>query len=215
MNAKRPSLANDSRRQWLRLVLAGGSAAVLAGCGFRLRQAPQFAFSTIHLGTATNSPVGLGLRRQLEGAKQVRVTGVAEAQVLLDVIQEQRERVVVGLNANGEVREVQIRSRFKFRVRSHDEQELVPETELLREMDVSYAEAQALAKDAEIDMLFRSMEQDAVQQVMRRLAMVKHVAPLPGATPAAAPTGAGAPGASGASTAPVAPASAATPRSGW
>ena len=193
MNAERLSIAaSGSRRQWLRLALAGGSAAVLAGCGFHLRQAPQFAFSTIYLGTAANSPIGLGLRRQLEGSQQVRVSTAAEAQVLLDVIQEQRERVVVGLNANGEVREVQIRSRFKFRVRSHDEQELVPETELLREMDVSYAEAQALAKDAEIDMLFRSMEQDAVQQVMRRLAMIKTVTPLPGAQPAAAEAGAGA-----------------------
>ena len=117
---------------------------------------------------------------------------------MLDLIQEQRERVVVGLNANGEVREVQIRSRFKFRVRSHDEQELVPETELLREMDVSYAEAQALAKDAEIDMLFRSMEQDAVQQIMRRLAMIKSVTPLPGAKPTTAADAATAP-ASGAS----------------
>ena len=195
MNAERLSpAASGSRRQWLRLALAGGSAAVLAGCGFHLRRAPQFAFSTIHLGTAPSSPIGLSLRRQLEGSKQVRVTGVAEAQVLLDVIQEQRERVVVGLNANGEVREVQIRSRFKFRVRSHDEQELVPETELLREMDVSYAEAQALAKDAEIDMLFRSMEQDAVQQIMRRLAMIKAVTPLPGSAPAApAPAAASAP----------------------
>ena len=199
MNSERLSpFAPLSRRQCLQLALAGGSAAVLAGCGFHLRQAPQFAFSTIHLGTAANSPIGLSLRRQLEGSKQVRVTGVAEAQVMLDVIQEQRERVVVGLNANGEVREVQIRSRFKFRVRSHDEQELVPETELLREMDVSYAEAQALAKDAEIDMLFRSMEQDAVQQIMRRLAMIKSVTPLPGAKSAAAADAATAP-ASGAS----------------
>ena len=194
MNSERLSpFAPLSRRQCLQLALAGGSAAVLAGCGFHLRQAPQFAFSTIHLGTAANSPIGLSLRRQLEGSKQVRVTGVAEAQVMLDVIQEQRERVVVGLNANGEVREVQIRSRFKFRVRSHDEQELVPETELLREMDVSYAEAQALAKDAEIDMLFRSMEQDAVQQIMRRLAMIKAVAPLPGAKSATAADAASAP----------------------
>ena len=199
MNSERLSpFAPLSRRQCLQLALAGGSAAVLAGCGFHLRQAPQFAFSTIHLGTAANSPIGLSLRRQLEGSKQVRVAGVAEAQVMLDVIQEQRERVVVGLNANGEVREVQIRSRFKFRVRSHDEQELVPETELLREMDVSYAEAQALAKDAEIDMLFRSMEQDAVQQIMRRLAMIKAVAPLPGAKSATAADAATAP-ASGAS----------------
>lgn len=199
MNSERlsPSAA-PSRRQCLQLALAAGSAALLAGCGFHLRQAPQFAFSTIHLGTAANSPIGLSLRRQLEGSKQVRVAGVAEAQVMLDVIQEQRERVVVGLNANGEVREVQIRSRFKFRVRSHDEQELVPETELLREMDVSYAEAQALAKDAEIDMLFRSMEQDAVQQIMRRLAMIKAVAPLPGAKSATAADAATAP-ASGAS----------------
>ena len=64
MNSERLSpFAPLSRRQCLQLALAGGSAAVLAGCGFHLRQAPQFAFSTIHLGTAANSPIGLSLRR--------------------------------------------------------------------------------------------------------------------------------------------------------
>lgn len=174
---------SPGRRGWLKAGLALASAGALSACGFKLRQAPEFSFQTIHLGGG-NSPVMQGLRRQLEGSGQVRVTDVAHAQVLFDVLAERRERVVVGLNANGEVREITIRSRFRFRVRSHDDQELVPETELLREMDVSYAEAQALAKDAEVDMLFRSMEADAVQQIMRRLAMIRNVAPLPGAAPA-------------------------------
>lgn len=169
------------RRRWLGGLLVAGGALALTGCGFKLKQAPQFAFRTIHLGTAAGSNIGSSLRRQLEGSKQVRVVPVAEAELLLDVLSEQRERVVVGLNANGEVRELQIRSRFRFRVRSHDELDLVPETELLREMDVSYAEAQALAKDAEVEMLFKSMEADTVQQIVRRLAMIKHVNPMPGA----------------------------------
>lgn len=200
-----PPLAG--RRGWLKAGLAVASASALSACGFKLRQAPNFAFHTIYLGGG-NSPVMQGLRRQLEGSGQVQVTEIARAQVLFDVLAEQRERVVVGLNANGEVREVTIRSRFRFRVRSHDEQELVPETELLREMDVSYAEAQALAKDAEVEMLFRSMEADAVQQIMRRLAMIKNVAPLPSAAPAAA---AASPPALGAASAPARPASG----SGW
>ena len=188
-----------------RLVLAAATTAAtltLGACGFKLREAPEFAFSTLYLAAGESSPLGNELRRNLESTGKVKVfrdgKSINDVDVILDLQQEQRERVVVGLNANGEVREVQIRSRFKFRVRSHDEQELVPETELLREMDVSYAEAQALAKDAEIDMLFRSMEQDAVQQIMLRLAMIKAVAPLPGAKSATAADAATAP-ASGAS----------------
>ncbi|ARU03632.1 hypothetical protein CCO03_02065 [Comamonas serinivorans] len=203
----RAPIPSTSRRRWLQAVSALGAVSALSACGFKLRQAPQFAFSTIHLGTAAGSLIGQGLKRQLEGSGQVRVVPIAEAQVLLEVLAERRERTVVGLNANGEVREVTIRSRFRFRVRSHDDQELVPETELLREMDVSYAESQALAKDAEVEMLFKSMASDAVDQIMRRLAMIKRVTPLPGAAAAAAPT-------SGASQS-VAPAAPAASGSGW
>ncbi|MBA3773299.1 MAG: hypothetical protein H0X13_12675 [Ramlibacter sp.] len=156
------------------LLPLGGAALVLAGCGFALRQAPTFAFATIYI--ATTSPVGRELGRSIGNGDSVKViqSGAADAaQVVLDVLAEQREKVVVGLNASGQVREFQLRSRFKFKLRTPQGKELIPETELLQQRDISFNESAVLAKEAEESLLYRDMQTDIVQQLMRRLAAVK------------------------------------------
>ena len=45
----------------------------------------------------------------------------------------------------------------------------------MQQQDVSYNESAALAKEAEEQLLYRSMQTDIVQQLMRRLAAVKTV----------------------------------------
>ncbi|MNT48291.1 LPS-assembly lipoprotein RlpB [compost metagenome] len=95
------------------------------------------------------------------------------ADAILDVLQEQQERAVVGLNASGQVRELQLRLRIRFRLRTPAGAELIPETELLQQRDISYNETIALAKEAEEALLYRNMRTDLVQQLMRRLAAAK------------------------------------------
>lgn len=159
------------------LALSGGALLVLAGCGFQLRQAPEFAFKSIQLALPPNSALGAELRRQLEGTGRVTVVtdparqGAAE--VVLDSAGEQRERAVVALTAAGEVREFQLRLRFAFRLRTLAGRELLPRTEIVRQMDQSYSESAALSKEQEALMLYQNMQGDIVQQVMRRLAAVK------------------------------------------
>ena len=51
--------------------------------------------------------------------------------------------------------------------------ELIPETELLQQRDISFNESAVLAKEAEETLLYRDMQTDIVQQLMRRLAAVK------------------------------------------
>ena len=91
----------------------------------------------------------------------------------MDLLQEQQERVVVGLNASGQVRELQLRLRIRFKLRASDGRELIPDTELLQQRDISYNETIALAKEAEEALLYRNMQTDLVQQLLRRLAAVK------------------------------------------
>jgi LPS-assembly lipoprotein len=99
----------------------------------------------------------------------------ASAQVILDILAEQREKVVVGLNASGQVREFQLRSRVRFRLRTPQGRELIPETMLEQTRDVSFNEAAVLAKEAEEGLLYRDMQTDLVRQLMRRLAAVKSI----------------------------------------
>jgi LPS-assembly lipoprotein len=159
------------------LLAVAAASLVLAGCGFQLRQAPHFAFSTIYVGAAPSSSLGNELKRTIGFSDGVTViadvTRADTAQVVLDVLADQREKVVVGLNASGQVREFQLRTRFKFKLRTPQGKELIPETELLQQRDISFNESAVLAKETEENLLYRDMQTDLVQQLMRRLAALK------------------------------------------
>jgi LPS-assembly lipoprotein len=152
------------------------SSMLLAACGFQLRQAPNFAFNSIYVGASPNSSLANELKRSIASTGTVAVLDAARldtAQVVLDVLVDQREKVVVGLNASGQVREFQLRTRVKFKLRTPQGKELIPETELLQQRDISFNESAALAKEGEENLLYRDMQTDIVQQLMRRLAAVK------------------------------------------
>ena len=162
-----------------RTLAAAGLLPLLAACGFQLRQAPNFAFNSIVIGAGPSSSLGNELRRSLAADGKVDVIvdpqKMPQANVVLDVLQEQREKVVVGLNATGQVREFQLRTRVKFKLRTPQGKELIPETELLQQRDISFNEAAVLSKESEENLLYRDMQSDIVQQLMRRLAAVKTI----------------------------------------
>lgn len=164
------------RRRALLIPAALGAAWGLSGCGFALRKAPNFAFSTLYTSLSESSSLGVELRRSLQSGGKVRVITdprqLNEAQVVLEVLGDAREKVVLSLNASGEVREFQLRSRFRFRLRTLAGKELIPATEIVQERDIGFNESAVLAKEAEEGLLYRDMQNDIVQQVLRRLAAV-------------------------------------------
>lgn len=165
----------DRRRFLAALALPLG----LSACGFQLRKAPDFAFDHIYIAMPENSTLGNELKRQIAASGKVTVIKDARqlstAQVVLDSLLDQREKVVVGLTASGQVREFQLRVRFRFQLRDHEGKILIPVTELLQQRDISYNESAALAKEAEEQLLYRDMQSDIVQQLMRRLAAVREL----------------------------------------
>ncbi len=158
-----------------RASLVGLAGVALGGCGFKLRASQNYAFNTIAVMPNPGGPLTTELRRSFGGT--VRVLEVSEpltqAQVVIDILQEQREKTVVGVNSSGQVREFQLRIRVKFKVRTPQGLELTPVTEIVQQRDISFSESAVLAKEAEEVLLYRDMQSDIVQQLMRRLASVK------------------------------------------
>ena len=151
------------------------AAAALAGCGFELRRAPELRFRTIQLaGFKAHSPLADELRTNIDASTTTKVVDTtAQAQVVLEALADARERSVVASTAAGQVRELQLRARLNFRLRTPAGKELIPATEILLSRDMSYSETVALAKEQEEAQLFRAMQSDIVAQVMRRLAAVQ------------------------------------------
>jgi len=167
------SSSSRQRRAWLTALAGGLTAAagsLLSGCGFQLRQPPRLGFERIALvGFAARSPMAEELRRQLGAVARV-VDTPGQAQVVLQALDDARERSVVASTAAAQVRELQLRVKLNFRASTSGGRELIPRTELLLSRDLSYRETVALAKEAEEADLFREMQADVAEQVLRRLA---------------------------------------------
>ncbi len=152
-------------------------AVVLAGCGFQLRQAGDYAFKTLYANFSATSPLGVELRRNLLGTGRIDLCTdpkqMPQADAILDILSEERQRVVVGVNASGQVRELQLRLKVKFRLRTPQGVEWIEPVELAQQRDLSFTETAALSKEIEEGMMYRDMQADIVQQIMRRLSAVK------------------------------------------
>jgi len=159
-----------------RLLLSLGAGSLLAGCGFRLRGAPSFAFQSLYL-QAPGTSLTEELRRYLVSASNLRLVeppaAPDQAEVVLELYNEQRARVVVGRGASGQVRELELRVAVKFRLRSARGVELISETEIEQRRDISYNETQVLSKEQEEALLYRDMDGAIARQLLRRLAAVK------------------------------------------
>lgn len=157
-----------------RLLLLPLATAALSACGFQLRGAPRFAFDNLHL--ASDTPLARELRRNLESSGQLKVLDASspptQAQVILELLGEQRQKVVVGRSASGQVREFVLRTHLRWRLRTARGVELIPETLLTQQRDISFNETQILAKEAEEELLYRDMQTDIVYQLVRRLSAV-------------------------------------------
>lgn len=170
-----------ARRALLGGVLGAGLALGLGGCGFRLRGAQTLPFQRMRTNLSEQTALGRTLRAQLQ-ASGVQLVGDAPVRpgqrpepvdVVLQVLIDRRERAVVGQTAAGQVRELQLRQRFTFRVGTPLGQELIAETELLEERDLSFSENLVLGKEAEEALLYRDMEQNIARQLLYRLAALK------------------------------------------
>ena len=158
--------------------LASLATLALAGCGFKLRGSQNYPFQTLAILPNPGGPLAIELRRSFGSSVRVLAPDAppAQAQVVLELLRDQREKTVVGVNSSGQVREFQLRIRVEFRIYTPQGQELAPIAEIVQQRDISFNESAALAKEAEEGLLYRDMQTDIVQQLMRRLAAISHAA---------------------------------------
>ena len=164
----------------LRAVAAAGLAAVLSGCGFQLRGSGDsytLPFHSIYIGFPETSALGTELKRNLRAGDRIVIADKAEnAEVMFVVQGEQVGRQILSLNSLGRVREYLLTYTLTFAVRDKAGRELLPSTQISLRRNMPYDESQALAKENEAALLYRDMQADIVQQIIRRLAAIKPAA---------------------------------------
>jgi LPS-assembly lipoprotein len=71
------------------------------------------------------------------------------------------------------VRDVQLRTLFRYRAHTPSERELIPDSEIELFRDLTYIESKTLGKEQEELQLYREMQSDIVLQVVLRLSAIK------------------------------------------
>jgi LPS-assembly lipoprotein len=145
----------------------------LSGCGFQLRGAYSLPYESIYLASG-DSVVCAGLKRQIQASGGTRIADRAEdAQATFLPSGEWRDAIIVSLSGSGRVREKRLRYRYVYRIVDAKGRDLVPQAYVELSRDVTYADSETLAKTQEEELLWRDMENDLIQQLMRRLVMAK------------------------------------------
>jgi LPS-assembly lipoprotein len=151
--------------------------AALAGCGFQLRGSNggyNMPFHSIYVGIPDTSPLGTELRRNLRAGDSVVIADTpAQAQAQIDLVSEARGRAILSLNSLGRVREYLLTYTVVFQVRDPKGGVLLAPTEITLKRNIAFDETQVLAKEAEANLLYRDMQGDVVQQMLRRVAALK------------------------------------------
>jgi LPS-assembly lipoprotein len=140
-----------------------------AGCGFQLRGAYSLPFESICVLSGDNV-ITAGLRRQIQASGGTRIVDKPEdAQATFLPAGESRDAIIVSFSGSGRVREKRLRYRYAYRIVDAKGRDLVPQSYVELSRDVTYADSATLAKTQEEELLWRDMENDLVQQLMRRL----------------------------------------------
>ena len=140
-----------------------------AGCGFHLRGTADLPFSSVYVPGASGG-IALDLSRNLRAGTSVKlVDNPKQAEAILEFTGETRAKEILSLTGTGRVREFRLRYRVGFRVHDGKGNDYVPQSTLELTRDVTFNDADVLAKESEEQLLYRDMQGDMVQQIMRRL----------------------------------------------
>jgi LPS-assembly lipoprotein len=152
---------------------------ILAGCGFKLRGTAAVPFETLYI-PGSSGGIALDLKRNIQAGTDARVVDdPKQADAILEFSEEAREKDILSLTGTGRVREFQLRYRVGWRVHDGRGGIYVPQSTIQLTRDVTFNDAEVLAKEAEEQLLFRDMQTDMVQQIMRRLAAAERLKPRP------------------------------------
>jgi len=158
----------------VRILLVTFLGLLLGACGFHLRAQATLPFETLYVEGSGNSTFVNELKRAVQSGSSTRlVEGPGEAQAVLQVMGETRQKNILSLSGGGRVREYQLIYQISFRLHDGKGKELMPVNSISLKRDISFNDAQLLAKESEEVLLYRDMQSDAVQQIFRRLRVAK------------------------------------------
>ena len=173
-------------------------ASLIAACGFKLRGSAELPgyklpFATIAITLPPTSEFYAQLKRNIEASSPGTrvVADTKDAEAVLTVLGDSVEKIILSLNAAGRAREYQLVRKFSFKVHPNVPSvapgppvkytdapaaapvEYIPPSLITLKREITFSDDLVLSKESEEALLWRDMQSDLVQQLMRRLVAAK------------------------------------------
>lgn len=154
-----------------RTLLGLALLAMLTACGFHLRGTASLPQESLYISGPAYSAFANDLKRAILAGTNTRIVDDAtDADATLFILGENRAKLILTLTRQGTVREFQLRYSVSYRLADRAGKEIMPPSEIVLVRSYVYNDQQVLAAESEDAFLYRDMQQDAVQQLLRRLA---------------------------------------------
>ncbi|AOI93874.1 LPS assembly lipoprotein LptE [Burkholderia pseudomultivorans] len=163
------------RRSFLMLV---GSAVALSACGFQLRGQQDYAFKRLLIAGAP-AAVSARLTRLVEAGSDTKIVKSPDDADAVLRMWESRGQNTLTLNQYGSAQEYALFYTLNYTLTSKDGTVLIPPSAIALNRAMTYSDQYTNAKAQEADILYGDMQNDAVDQLMRRLAIVHSLTPAP------------------------------------
>jgi LPS-assembly lipoprotein len=142
----------------------------LAGCGFQLRGTQHIPYRSLYLQVQDNeSALIRRLRQALLENRVVLSESAGDADAVLAITKELKTRTILALSGGGRVREYRLNYSLNYSLSDRNGLPIYPDSLIQLTRDYTYDDNLYLAKTAEEAFLYRDLEEDIVQQIMRRL----------------------------------------------
>lgn len=150
----------------------------LAACGFQLRGSYSLPWETLYLGMPEYSEMYAQIKRSVEASTQTRiVTDPKAAQASFVILRNEQAKNILSLSATGLVREFQLTRTFVYRIQDASGKELTPASQIILQREMNFDDRQIFASEAEEHIIWRDIQTDLVQQILRRLSAGSRTAP--------------------------------------
>ena len=150
------------------------AALLAASCGFQLRGEAEAGVKKLFISATGPSQVQNDIKRLLKTSHTTVVGTVKEAEAHLHIIHEAREKTVNTITGTGSVYEFQLRLvvRYELLVPGREDPVIEP-TDIETRRLITYNISAPTAKDTEEQLLFKDMQLDLANQIIRHVAAVK------------------------------------------
>ena len=157
-------------RHWYVLALM----LLVSACGFQLRGAYPLPFDKLYIALPETSELHAQLKRSISaGSNALIVDAQKDAQATLMIPSDTSTKNILSLSATGRAREFQLVRTFSFRLVDGKGRDWLPPSQIVVKRDITFTDDLVLSKEAEETLLWRDIQNDLVQQILRRLAAAK------------------------------------------